>query len=216
MPHKTAFLSDIHGNSPALQAVLDDIQREGCDTVFLLGDLINGIDPHGCVQLLCSWVADNKIELVCIKGNAEAYLTTPDRNLLPRQDEEWNMDMIHLTQWWQDHLTREDIEWLAGFPNTLYWNEAYLVHDSPMDRIEVQKALDILPHYREWFFHGRGLRPDMPEEKWNQVTEFMEQNHFKQIFCGHTHIPFQKTINDKLICNIGSAGMPQDGDYRPS
>ena len=40
MSSPVAFLSDIHGNSPALQAVLDDIRSHGCYRVFMLSDLI--------------------------------------------------------------------------------------------------------------------------------------------------------------------------------
>lgn len=218
MTAKIAFLSDIHGNSPALRAVLEDIQREQCRKVFMLGDIINGIDPHGCVDLLRTWSNEHRIDLACIKGNAEAYLTTPQRNLLPKQDEEWNMDMIQLTQWWEDHLSNSELEWIHSFPDTLRWEDALLVHDSPMDRIAVTTPTDtkVLPQYREWFFHGRGLLPDVNEQTWQKTVEYMEQNHFAKIFCGHTHIPFQKTIDGKFICNLGSAGMPLDGDYRAS
>jgi predicted phosphodiesterase len=216
MPNKVALLSDIHGNSPALRAVLENIQRQGCEMVFMLGDIINGVDPHGCVQLLRSWVDENRVDLACIKGNAEAYLTTPDRHLLPKQEEEWNTDMIHLVQWWQDHLSASDIEWIDSFPDTLHWNDAYLVHDSPLDRIAVQNNPGIPPEYREWFFHGRGLVPATDQQTWQNTATYMDQHRIKQVFCGHTHVPFQKIIDGKLICNIGSAGMPLDGDYRSS
>jgi predicted phosphodiesterase len=48
---KTGILSDIHGNSPALKAVLAEASREGVEQLLVLGDIINGIDPHGCVHL---------------------------------------------------------------------------------------------------------------------------------------------------------------------
>ncbi len=218
MPSKTALLSDIHGNSPALKAVLENIKQEQCDVVFMLGDLINGVDPHGCVDLLRTWSEQNKVQLACIKGNAEAYLLTSQRSTLPRQEEGWNWDMMQLTQWWQDHLSASDIEWISSFPDTLRWRNAFLVHDSPMDRlaVELQSDPEILPHQREWFFHGKGLLPDVGEHVWQQVSDFMEQYGFLQLFCGHTHIPFQKTIRQKVICNLGSVGMPLDGDYRGS
>ena len=52
MPEKIAILSDIHGNSPALRAVLKDIHNTGCTKLFALGDVFNGIDPNGCLDLL--------------------------------------------------------------------------------------------------------------------------------------------------------------------
>ena len=54
---KTGILSDIHGNSPALAAVLADARREGVQQLVMLGDIINGIDPHGCIRLLLEWSA---------------------------------------------------------------------------------------------------------------------------------------------------------------
>src|SRR5258706_14685927 len=99
MSSKVAFLSDIHGNSPALQSVLDDMQREECTGVFMLGDIINGIDPHGCVQLLRSWCDRNRVELASIKGNAEAYLVTSVRDLLIQQSDILVVDFLTLYQW---------------------------------------------------------------------------------------------------------------------
>src|SRR5262245_57653888 len=96
MSSPVALLSDVHGNSLALKAVLEDIRELGCTQVFMLGDLINGVDPHGCVQFLRQWQEAAHVELTCLKGNGEAYLLTPDRAALPRQTEAWNADMIQL------------------------------------------------------------------------------------------------------------------------
>jgi hypothetical protein len=38
----------------------------------------------------------------------------------------------------------------------------------------------------------------------------------KTLFCGHTHVPSVSRYGDVTVCNVGSAGMPLDGDYRPS
>lgn len=213
---RVALLSDIHGNSPALQAVLDEIQREGCTRVFMLGDIINGFDPHGCVQLLRTWSNAANVELAAIKGNAEAYLTTPERSALPHQDKAWNADMICLVQWFQDQLSASDLEWVHSLPDTLRWNDALLVHDSPMDRLAIQAQSDpaIQPHHREWFFHGRGLLPDMDGERWQELIEYMQEENLKQVFCGHTHVPFHRQVDSRSICNVGSVGAPLDGDPR--
>lgn len=213
---KTALLSDIHGNSPAVQATLEDIQRAACQKVFMLGDLINEVDPHGCVDMLRTWADKHQVELACIQGNAEAYLNTPDRHLLPKQDEEWNTAMIHLVQWWQDQLTASDLNWIAAFPTTITWHQTLLVHDSPLDRVAVQQTSEIPPQYREWFFHGRGLLPTTTNDIWERTIAHMRASGYQRVFCGHTHVPFLKTLPGGLLCNIGSTGMPLDGDYRPS
>jgi len=218
MSASVALLSDIHGNSPALKAVLEDIERMGCSRVFMLGDLINGFDPHGCVQTLRQWAESTHIELTCIKGNAEAYILTPDRSGLPRQDEEWNTDVMGLVDWWEAHLTQEDLEWIGTFEDYLLWNDACLVHDRPADRLSPESwhQSDIEPKYQEWFFHSPGLRPNTKDEDWQALWSFMEARGFQQVFCGHTHIPFYREHNGRQVCNIGSVGVPQDGDPRPS
>jgi predicted phosphodiesterase len=216
MPSKIALFSDIHGNSPALQAVLDDIQHEQCTKVFVLGDMINGIDPHGCIQLLRAWCDTNRVELVCIKGNAEAYLATPDRDLLIQQNDLWDADLLNLLQWWENHLSNSDIVWIKSLPDTIDWNGAYLVHDSPMDRLAVQSQINIAPQYRELNYHGRGITIDMLESDWGKLVKYMRLEGVRQVFCGHTHRPFCKEIEELFVCNVGSAGMPLDGDPRPS
>ncbi|MGC1376628.1 MAG: metallophosphoesterase family protein [Anaerolineales bacterium] len=218
MPSKVAFLSDIHGNSPALQAVLDDIQREKCAEVFMLGDIINGVDPHGCVEMLRTWSNANNVRLSCIRGNAEAYLTTPDLEALSNRKEDWNQDMIDLIRWFESHLSGPDLDWIRSFPDTIRWNNAYLVHDSPLDRLAVQAQPDpeIRPEHREWFYHGPGILPGMAEQEWQKLLEYMEKEHLFQVFCGHTHVPFYKEMDNRLICNVGSVGAPLDGDPRSS
>ena len=213
-----ALLSDIHGNSPALEAVLGDIQSQGCSQVFMLGDLINGVDPHGCVQTLQQWQADNHVQLRCLKGNGEAYLLTPERNALPRQTEAWNIDMIQLVDWWERHLSEEDIEWIHTFQDVILWNDACLVHDRPMDRLSPESwhMPDLEPKYQEWFFHSPGIHPDLTEEEWQTLWIYMDAHNFSQVFCGHTHIPFCREFQGKLVCNLGSAGASLDGDPRAS
>jgi predicted phosphodiesterase len=218
MSSKIAFLSDIHGNSPALQAVLNDIQQQGCTKMFMLGDIINGVDPHGCIQLLRDWCDTLSVELTCLKGNGEEYLLTPDRNVMPDQDKAWNIDMLHLVQWWEDHLTTADLAWIRTFHNHVFWQDACLVHDHPIDRLAPESWHNpaIESKYQEWFYHSRGIYPGMPEEEWQKLWTFMDAKNFALVFCGHTHIPFSRELEGKRIYNLGSAGAPLDGDPRPS
>ena len=218
MQSKVALLADIHGNSPALQAVMEDIQRQGCSHVFMLGDLINGVDPTGCAQLLRNRCAQARIDLICLKGNAEAYLLTPDREALLGRPEPWNLEMIQLVQWFAAHLTYEDMEWIRSFHDFVLWQDACLVHDSPNDRLypESWHNPDLETKYQEWFHHAPGLYPEMPEPEWQKLWAFMEAHHFAQVFCGHTHVPFYREYEGKRVCNPGSVGVPLDGDPRPS
>jgi predicted phosphodiesterase len=215
---KFAFLSDIHGNSPALRSVLDDIRHEQCKKVFVLGDIVNGIDPHGCVRILHSWSDENGIDLVCIKGNAEGYLATPDRDSLIQQNNTLyaDMDVLKSLQWYQAHLSGPDMDWISSLPDTIRWNGVFLVHDSPMDRLVVQSQTGVPLQYRELNYHGRGISPDMTKSEWEELINYMRLEGMTQVFSGHTHCPFYREFDGLLVCNVGSAGMPLDGDPRPS
>jgi predicted phosphodiesterase len=219
MSSRVALLADIHGNSPALQAVLEDVQQKECSRVFVLGDIINGVDPQGCIELLQTWgdVLDGK--LVCIKGNAEAYLMTPDLDAIPKKDQPlWHEGLLHLIQWFRSHLSANELEWIRTFPDFIRWRDACLVHDSPIDRLFPESwhnpKIDL--KYQEWFYHAPGIRPDMAESEWQKLVCHMEEQDFKQVFCAHTHIPFCQEFGDRLVCNVGSVGAPLDGDARGS
>ncbi len=216
MLNRTAVLSDIHGNSPALRAVWEDVSRHACSQVFVLGDIINGIDPHGCVDLLRQWRAEPAVRLACIKGNAEAYLLTPDLDALGDRQESWNVEMIRLIRWFETRLTPDDLAWIRSFPDFILWDNACLVHDSPVDRLEPQTwhQPDIETKYQEWFYHSPGIDEGMDPAELQKILAYMVRRGFSRLFCGHTHRPFIWEIGGTIICNVGSVGSPRDGDPR--
>jgi predicted phosphodiesterase len=215
---RIAFISDVHGNSPALEAVLRDIEHYNVEELIMLGDIVNGIDPHGCVDFLRAWAVENQVKLTGIRGNAESYLLTPDRDSLKEYGIEWLPPLGELIDWYQAHLTEEDMSWLHSLPVTKRWRNALLVHDSPCDRLAVHAEADprIKPEHREWFYHGKGLVWDMEANELAQVCAFMDEKGYERIFCGHTHWPFILQQGGKSICNVGSAGAPLDADWRPA
>lgn len=219
MTERIALISDIHGNSPALRAVLADIESQRCTRLYMLGDLVAGVDPQGCVDLLRDWCAAHSVELSCLRGNAEAYLLTPDLLNLPRQEEQWNVDMIELVLWWRAHLSSETLHWLASFPELLVCDgSTLLVHDSPLDRLSVRHwhVDGIEPKYQEWFYHAPGFRLSTPEKDWQALHGWLDVHQHPYLFCAHTHAPFLRTLGTHLVCNTGSVGIPLDGDSRAS
>ena len=78
---KVAIISDVHGNRLALEAVLDDIVRQGVDATFNLGDLFSGpLEPN--------WVADilMDLDLPTVRGNHERHLIDNPPDKLSRVD----------------------------------------------------------------------------------------------------------------------------------
>lgn len=210
----TAILSDIHGNTPALEAVLDDIDRCGCSTIYNLGDVVAGFDPGGALGLVRGMGG----RMISIKGNAEYYVLTPQLDELPDRDASYHPDLIQIVTFSRDRLTADDLDWLAALPDHLFVQGSCLVHDHPLDRFYPERwhIPGLAEIYQEWYFHSDGISKKMPEGKWYELWDWMEQQGQRTVFCGHTHEPFIRRQGDRVVCNAGGAGFPLDGDPRPS
>jgi putative phosphoesterase len=119
---RDAVLFDVHGNLPALDAVLAEARAEGFDRLLFGGDLVLfGPEPAACVDRLRE-LGDH---LVAIKGNTDRYV-------IDRQDE--------VTQW-ADALGADRLAWLDALPAQLAVPEqdALLVHATPRGDEEMLK-----------------------------------------------------------------------------
>ena len=210
---KIAVISDVHGNLPALQAVLEDIEGQDCSEIFFLGDLVNGVDPSSCIQIM------HRLQNIsCLKGNAESYVLTPDLENFSRKDDPLYNGLIPLLQWYQSRLSEEALAWVDHWPDWIIRERMCFVHDSPLDRISLQSSHPIVDGnpYHELELHSKGITVDMPAADWLSLTNWMDFHAVSQVLCGHTHKPFYKKLGEKHICNVGSIGMPLDGDPRSS
>ena len=213
MDPKTALLSDVHGNSPALRAVLADIRTQGCEQIFYLGDVVNGLDPQGCVDLLRANGAQ-----ICIRGNAEQYLCTTDLDALPGQDDPDNRAVIAFIRWVQARLDASSLAWIGAMPDWAEIGGMFLAHDHPLDRLFRARwqVPGVAEAHQDWLFHSRGIPADLPESEWADLLTWMDSRGCRSVWVGHTHEPFIRRFGPRLICNVGSAGIPLDGDPRPS
>ena len=115
---RIAIISDIHGNMPALEAVLEDIKSRGIEKIFCLGDLAGkGPSSAEAVDLI-----REKCQVV-IKGNWDSYMTDIKDN--------------EVLQWHQEKLGTERLEYIKELP---IYEEFYisgrllrLCHASPND-----------------------------------------------------------------------------------
>ena len=96
---RVAAVSDIHGNLPALEAVLADVEREGVDQIIVGGDSVSGPWPAEVLERL------EAVEARIVRGNA-------DRLVLER-------DETHLGAWSADRLGHERLAAVARWPLTL-------------------------------------------------------------------------------------------------
>lgn len=118
-----AFISDIHGNVPALLAVLDATRRAGVEKVVCLGDIIDmGPQPEACVQILI----DNGIE--CVQGNHELL---NEAKISP---------LMEIEQWTAQRISARTRDYLDSLPQTLTienkGSRVICTHGSPRSQTE--------------------------------------------------------------------------------
>lgn len=176
-----AAISDVHGNYLALEAVLEDIRRQGIDEIVNLGDCFSGpLDAGRTAELLLPLAAPT----VC--GNH-------DRALIDRPFEamgDWERPSY-------GQLAPHHLDWIRALPfSTVYRDEVYLCHATPKDDNT----------YWMETLHEAGIFHLRPLDEIEALAEGIEQ---PLMLCGHSHIARSAQLSDgRLIVNPGSVGCP--------
>lgn len=197
MPPPIAFISDIHGNLPALQAVLADISGQGVSEIICLGDVVGyGGQPAACLELL------RERQICTLQGNHDAYVS--NEALLKEAGDGF---MGSMWQWTRNSLSLEQLQWLASLPLTLERPDFQAVHATlrhPEDWEYVLSVWDAEVHFayqtKPLCFIGHTHRPACwlaGKDSANEITSIE---------------PLSKT--EKQLINVGSVGQPRDGDNR--
>ncbi len=204
---KIALISDLHSNIEALEAVLQDINSQGIEDIFCLGDLIGyGPNPRDMLKHAFNWKWS-------LRGNHEDALLflSLDFNPAAAQAIDWTRNQLNDANASKDENHRM-WNYLGDLPDIIEDDGVTYLHASPRNRT------------KEY------VHPHDVEDK-----EMMEEifSMFKHVcFCGHTHEPGVFTENFKFYppravankmkladrrkyyVNIGSVGQPRDRDTR--
>jgi putative phosphoesterase len=113
---RVAALYDIHGNLPALEAVLVEVEREGVDAIVVGGDIASGPPQPREV-----------VELVRSLPNAHTISGNADRLRDPEFAGEEGLG------WLLDQLEGEQVEWLVSLPFSVVLDDTLYVHATPLD-----------------------------------------------------------------------------------
>jgi putative phosphoesterase len=189
---KIALLSDVHGNLPALEAVLADAARNDAGAVWNLGDFLGYAPfPNEVIEALRAAQASN------IVGNYDLKVLA-----FARKKEKWKRKKARekyiAFEWNHKHLSDDSRGFLASLPEQRKLEAggltALLVHGSPASLKEL-------------------LHTNTPRRRFQELAEMAGVD---VVVCGHSHEAFVRRESGTWFVNPGSVGRPEGGDWRAS
>lgn len=196
---KVGFLSDIHANYAALQAVLSKLDDETCDVLICLGDIVGyGPSPADCVR------AVREREIPTVLGNHDQYVTL----LLNPRLEKLREDVKVSIEWTQSQLSMDDLKWLAQRPMRIDAEDFSVVHGAfgPKPWIYCANEKSLIHNFTYQDvpigFCGHSHVPIMALDR-GELAPALDYLHT---------MPLPEA--PKAMVNVGSVGQPRDRDPR--
>ena len=183
---RVAALYDVHGNLPALEAVLAEVESLEVDAVIVGGDIAIGPMPRKALARLLA-LGERALFL---RGNGDREIAGE-----PEGGDLW----IERTRWSATQLERGQLAWLAALPDTQSMEvdglgSVLFCHGSPRRDDEILTRIS-------------------SEERVAAAVAGVPEH---LVVCGHTHVQFDREVAGKRLVNAGSVGMPyeaQPGAY---
>ena len=179
---RVAALYDVHGNMPALGAVLEEVEADGVDLIVFGGDLAWGPLPRETMDVISAFRDD----ALFVRGNA-------DREVAAGLGEADGLDpsTAAVNVWASAELTPAQRSLLGDLPESVV-----------VDVMELGPVL---------FCHGSPRSDEETittatlDDRVGEMVSGVDQS---VVVCGHTHAQFERRVGDKLIVNAGSVGLP--------
>ena len=198
-----AVFADIHGNLPAFEAALKDMEQQGeFDQIWCLGDIAAlGGQPHECIQKLAELRGSyGKEKVKVIGGNTDRYLVTGERFPFSPPTAAADFDayrgniisMSAIYEWNMGFLTWDDFAWLQKIlglelhQQVKGYGQVIGFHAIPGDD------------------ESMSLRPDSADE---EALDALLDRAGRLALCGHTHLAMQRRLGAWRVVNPGSVGL---------
>ncbi len=194
------LLADIHANLPALEAVLEEMDRRDVRQLLVLGDVVGyGPDPEACIRLL------QERNARVIRGNHDHYVGNGGHGRVAMsQSARW------AAQWTMQRLSGEQLEWLGHLPLTLEDGDMLAVHGAPVDRTFFNSYVyDMTSERNLLCMLERGLRFCMHGHSHLPGVYAVRKPQCYLPLCTDSHQDL--TGFDACLISPGSVGQPRTG-----
>ena len=183
---KILLFTDIHGNLPALEAVLEAVKNQEFEAILCNGDMIYGANPNECLEKLV------EINAIMISGNIETNVIRLYAKLCP--PDWYQCEQYAYTRQIAKILSRENLLQLYKLSETLIIEDLLpgsiqMVHGSPDEQ-------------NEW------ISPLKNDGRFEEILENCEHDY---LIFGHTHHQWDQKHAGVWAINAGSVGLPLDG-----
>ena len=196
-----ALISDIHGNQPALEAVLADIDGRGvADAIYHLGDLVGYAPwPDEVVAML------RQRAIAGVAGNYDSTTASDYEHCGCKYEDPRQEELSHLSyEWTRANVSPETKAWLGGLPF----------------RMDIRPLGGHKSGPRLLLIHGNPVlntvywTEDRSDAFCLQMAGHLAARAGDVVAFGHTHKPWHRVVDGIHFLNTGSVGRPKDGDWR--
>jgi putative phosphoesterase len=189
---RVGLISDIHGNLPALEAVLAHAKGESLNVIWNMGDSVGyGAHPDQVVRLL---QGEN---IISIRGNFDSRVLK-----IPRKKAKWREkkppDLFLAIYWAYENLSPPSRDYLKNLPKEIVirlgLTRLLITHGSPVSKSE-------------------RLTMETPTKR---LRNLLQETDAQVVCCCHSHEPFFRNVKGGYYINPGCVGRQNDGDPRAS
>jgi len=181
---RVGALYDIHGNLPALESVLGEVERAMVNQVVIGGDVLSGPMQVDCLERVRRLTVPTHL----LMGNSDREVIAARHGNENKKLPSFALEMI---RWSAAKLTREHEHWIATWPKTV--------------RLEIPPLGSVL------FCHAT---PRDDNEIFTRQTDearllpIFDAARANVVVCGHTPMQFDRMVGETRVVNAGSIGMP--------
>lgn len=197
-----AFISDIHANLEALEAVFNDIKGQNIDEIICLGDIIGyGANPNECIEL----VRDRCPETLL--GNHDAAAV----NLLSTQN--FNIHAKIAIEWTEQSLKKENRNYLSSLPLKSTKDSFTLVHATPYE----PNMWYYITSLEEAAFNFQFFDTQICLVGHTHIPIIIVLDKDKELYVHQdTHVKLGDLEGARFLVNVGSVGQPRDRNPKSS